>query len=150
MLSFKGYVHRWLSVVTQIAPFTRDKILPVLRKSAEAAVRQCTGGSSGRACGFYWTSGQYVDPAVDKTSGAGEAMDALSAVASLLIDDANSPVTNLTGGTSKGNPAAGLGHTDNPGALRPITAADRVGAGILTFVVLGSAVSTFGWMCAFD
>ncbi|KAK4076886.1 CAZyme family GH76 [Purpureocillium lilacinum] len=151
MLSFKGYVHRWLSVVTQLAPYTRDKILPTLRKSAEAAVKQCTGGESGRACGFYWSGGSYVDPAVDKTTGAGEAMNVLAAVSALLIEEAKPPVTNSTGGISNGNPNAGGGGADNgEKPLKPITAADRAGAGILTFLLIGGSLGTFVWMSMFD
>jgi mannan endo-1,6-alpha-mannosidase len=145
MLSFKGYVHRWLSVVTQVAPFTRQQILPVLRESAAAAVRQCTGGESGRRCGFYWSEGVYVDPAVDQTTGAGEAMNVLAAVSSLLIEEAPGPVTAANGGISEGNPNAG-GRGDIDDYLRPITTGDRVGAGILTVLMLGVSISTFGWM----
>ncbi|KAG6057957.1 hypothetical protein E4U32_004842 [Claviceps aff. humidiphila group G2b] len=83
MLSFKGYVRRWLSVITQVAPYTRETILPILRKSTEAAVKQCTGGQTGRQCGFYWNLGEFVDPAVDRTTGAGEVMNVLAAVSSL-------------------------------------------------------------------
>lgn len=145
MLSFKGYVHRWLSVVTQVAPFTRDTILPVLKTSTEAAVAQCTGGSSGRQCGFYWSSGKYVDVAVDHTSGAGEAMDVLGAVSSLLIDAATTPVTNSSGGTSKGND--GSGHANN-GEKKPaeITTGDRAGAWILTVVCFGVFIPGFVWV----
>jgi len=149
MLSFKGYVHRWLAVTTQVAPFTREKILPVLQKSTEAAVKQCTGGDSGRACGFYWSGGSYVDVAVDGTSGAGEQMNVLAAVSSLLIEDAEPPATNSTGGISKGDPNAGKDSHDNP-EPKPLTTADRAGAGILTFLVLASGLGTFVWMCAFD
>jgi len=145
MISFKGYVHRWLSVVTQIAPFTREKILPVLRDSTAAAVKQCTGGDSGRTCGFYWSEGVYVDPSVDQTSGAGEAMNVLAAVSSLLIDEAPAPVTMETGGISHGDPnAGGDGEIDN--YLRPITAADRAGAGILTFLLVSSTVAMVSYM----
>ncbi|KJZ72682.1 hypothetical protein HIM_07874 [Hirsutella minnesotensis 3608] len=150
MLSFKGYVHRWLAVVTQIAPFTQSKIRPALRKSAEAAVKQCTGGATGRVCGFYWSDGVYVDPSVDKTTGAGEAMNVLAAVSSLLIDQAPAPVTNATGGISKGNPNAGGGRDNGDIELRPMTGGDRAGAGFLTFFVLGSAVGTFVWMSVFE
>lgn len=149
MLSFKGYVHRWLAVTTQVAPFTREKILPVLQKSTEAAVKQCTGGDSGRACGFYWSGGSYVDVAVDGTSGAGEQMNVLAAVSSLLIEDAEPPATNSTGGISKGDPNAGKDSHDNP-EPKPLTTADKAGAGILTFLVLASGLGTFIWMCAFD
>ncbi|CAM1509599.1 Fc.00g033380.m01.CDS01 [Cosmosporella sp. VM-42] len=149
MLSFKGYVHRWLAVVTQVAPYTKEKILPILQKSAEAAVAQCTGGESGRVCGFYWGTGAFVDPAVDETSGAGEQMSVLAAVSSLLIEDAEPPVTNSSGGISTGNPDAGTKSHDNP-VETPITMADKAGAGIITFLLLGGALSTFVWMCAFD
>ncbi|KAL4732714.1 hypothetical protein ACLX1H_001733 [Fusarium chlamydosporum] len=149
MLSFKGYVHRWLAVTTQVAPFTAEKILPVLKTSTEAAVKQCTGGDSGRACGFYWSGGEYIDVAVDETSGAGEQMNVLAAVSSLLIEDAEPPATNSTGGISKGDPNAGKDSHDNP-EPEPITTADRAGAGILTFLVLAGGLGTFVWMCAFD
>ncbi|KAK4196262.1 glycosyl hydrolase family 76-domain-containing protein [Triangularia verruculosa] len=145
MLSFKGYVHRWLSVVTKVAPHTRDKILPVLRTSAEAAVKQCTGGESGRRCGFYWRDGVYVDPAVDKTSGAGEQMNVLAAVSSLLIDDAPPPANNLTG-LSRPNYDAGSRSRGPSEPLAPITGGDRAGAAILTILILGSAVGSWAWM----
>lgn len=149
MLSFKGYIHRWLTVVTQIAPFTREKLLPILRKSTEAAVKQCTGGASGRVCGFYWSDGVFVDPAVDKTTGAGEAMNVLAAVSSLLANDKNGPVTNRTGGISIGNPNAG-GKDNGERVLRAITMSDRAGAGILTAVLLASAVGVFVWMSVLE
>ncbi|KID74971.1 Mannan endo-1,6-alpha-mannosidase DCW1 [Metarhizium brunneum] len=149
MLSFKGYVHRWLSVVTQVAPFTRETILPVLKNSTEAAVAQCTGGSSGRVCGFYWSSGKYYDPEVDHTSGAGEAMSALAAVSSLLIDGSSPPVTNATGGISKGND--GSGHANNGEKKLPdISTGDRAGAWILTVLCFGLFVAGFVWVSMAD
>lgn len=145
-LSFKGYVHRWLAVVTQIAPHTADLILPVLKSSAEAAVKQCTGGETGRVCGFYWSKGEFVDPGKDLTSGAGEAMNVLAAVSSLLIDEADGPVTKKTGGISEGDPNAGV-DSEPPGRVfKPITIGDKVGAGILTAVVAGMALGMFAFM----
>lgn len=144
MLTFKGYVHRWLSVVTQIAPFTRAAILPVLADSAAAAVRQCTGGDTGRRCGFYWSGGVFVDPAVDKTSGAGEQMNVLAAVSSLLIGEADPPATNKTGGISRGDPDAGNGRKSK--LQNMITTGDKAGAAILTMVILTSAMGMWGWM----
>ncbi|KAK0724598.1 family 76 glycosyl hydrolase [Lasiosphaeris hirsuta] len=146
MISFKGYVHRWLSVVTKLVPETSDRILKVLRTSAAAAARQCTGGDTGRRCGFYWSGGVYVDPAVDKTSGAGEAMSALAAVSSLLVTEVDPPATNTTGGISKGDPNAGSRSKDNPEPLAPITTADRAGAAILTFLMLAAIMGAWGWM----
>lgn len=149
MLSFKGYVHRWLSTVTKVAPYTAEVILPVLRTSAEAAVSQCTGGASGRACGFYWSERQYFDVAIDKTSGAGEAMNVLAAVSSLLISEADAPATELTG-ISKGDPNAGSRSRGPTEPLKPITTGDRAGAAILTMVVLGSAIGAWSWMSLVD
>ncbi|KAF6810115.1 glycosyl hydrolase family 76 protein [Colletotrichum sojae] len=143
MLSFKGYLHRWLSVVSQLVPATRDVIRPVLLNSTQAAIRQCTGGASGRACGFYWTKGEYVDPAVDLTTGAGEAMNVLGAVLSIM--EPEPPVTNSTGGTSRGDPNAGM-NSHPYQEFAPITTGDRAGAGILTVVVLVSALSIWAWM----
>ncbi|ATY65556.1 Mannan endo-1,6-alpha-mannosidase [Cordyceps militaris] len=146
MLSFKGYCLRWLAVVTQLAPFTRDAIMPVLEASARAAVRQCTGPPTGRRCGFYWTKGGvFVDPGIDNTTGAGEAMDVLAAVASLLIDEVEAPVRADTG-TSIGNPNAGL--PDAVGGMRRgITAADRFGAGVVTVLYVMGPALLLVWIC---
>jgi mannan endo-1,6-alpha-mannosidase len=148
-LAFKGYLHRWLMQATIVAPFIADKVRPVLRKSAEAAAKQCTGGPDGRQCGFYWSSGKYRDTNLDKTTGAGEKMDALAAFSSLLVDEKrNMPLTNKTGGTSQGDPNAGRRRRGGSrGDLRDITTADRAGAGILTAVILFSAMGTFAWLC---
>lgn len=149
MLSFKGYVARWMSVVSQIVPSTREKILPTLRKSAEKAVAQCVGGVTGRQCGFYWASGEFRDPAADKTTGAGEAMNVLAAVSSLLIEAADPPATNTTGGISRGNPNAGS-RSKHYGEPTPITTGDRAGAGILTVLLAGGGMTLFAWMSLFD
>lgn len=141
MLSFKGYVHRWMSQVTHLAPIVSDKILPVLQTSAEAAIKQCTGGTTGRACGFKWSSGKY-----DGKTGAGQQMNVLAAVSSLLMEHTEPPVTAKKGGISKGNPNAGSGSTTPGKHYKPITTADKAGAGILTFLVLSIACGMFGWM----
>ncbi|ODA80776.1 hypothetical protein RJ55_03735 [Drechmeria coniospora] len=141
MLTFKGFVHRWYSVITQIMPSLAPTILPTLKKSAEAAIKQCTGGALGRQCGLKWASGTY-----DGKTGAGQEMAALAAVSSLLINSAKVPVTEKTGGTSKGDPNAGSAGDDFQQHVAPITAADKAGAGILTAVILGCAGGMFGWM----
>lgn len=140
MYSFKGYVHRWLTQATQLAPFMREKIRPVLKKSTEAAIKQCTGGDSGRECGFAWSSGKF-----DGKIGAGQQMNVLAAVSSLLVDNVDPPVTAKSGGTSKGDPNAGSGSVFDRDH-RPITTGDKAGAGILTALVLAAATGTFGWM----
>ncbi|CCC09589.1 unnamed protein product [Sordaria macrospora k-hell] len=153
MLSFKGYVHRWMATVAQVAPFMKDTILPVLKTSAEAAAKQCTGGATGRVCGFYWSEGAFVDPAVDKTTGAGEAMDVLAAVSSLLIEQADPPATNQTGGISKGDPNAGTGSRGSSSEeeeMKPITTADKAGAAICTVLLLAGGIAVWGFMSLGD
>ncbi|KAI1170457.1 glycoside hydrolase family 76 protein [Nemania sp. FL0916] len=141
MLSFKGYLHRWMATTTQIAPFSAKKILPVLQHSAQAAVNQCTGPPNGRTCGFSWSSGVF-----DNSVGAGQTMDALAAVSSLLIGQSRSPVTNADGGTSVGDPNAGIGSGSIGDDLPPIATKDRAGAGVVTAVIILTAGAAFGWM----
>ncbi len=130
-----------MATATQIAPFLAEKVLPVLKTSAEAAVSTCTGEANGRTCSFKWATHAY-----DGSHGAGQQMSVLAAVSSLLISEVAPPVTNSTGGTSKGDPNAGA-HSDSfTNELAPITTGDKAGAAILTIVILLSAVGTMGWM----
>ncbi|KAI0018655.1 glycoside hydrolase family 76 protein [Xylariomycetidae sp. FL0641] len=139
MLTFKGYLHRWLALTAVTAPYLRARILPVLKTSAAAAVRTCTGGPNQRQCGFAWQAGGF------DSTGAGQQMDVLGALSSLLVVDAAPPVTNATGGTSLADPNAG-GGTQDPDALGPVTGGDRAGAGIVTLLFVGAATLTLWWM----
>ncbi|KAK6857367.1 mannan endo-1-6-alpha-mannosidase DCW1-like protein [Apiospora arundinis] len=141
MLSFKGYVARWMATMTKIAPFTTDTVMNTLKTSAAAAIKTCTGGPTGRACGFGWTTGAF-----DGSMGAGQQMDVLGTVSSLLIKEAKPPLTNGTGGTSTGDYNAGIGGDDFMGHTAPITTGDKAGAAILTILLLGGAGGLFGWM----
>lgn len=154
MLSFKGYVARWMAVTTQMAPFTRDTILPVLRTSAQAAVRTCTGGDSGRMCGFKWHQDTW-----DGTIGAGQQMNAMATLMSLLVTnneptaaggDGGPAITNSTGGTSVGDAAGGYGGKPWEEEITPITTADRAGAGILTVLLLGAFTAGSVWITLED
>lgn len=75
-------------------------------------------------------------------------MAAMSAVfVNLLpLQEVKAPLTNATGGTSVGNSDAGSQSVANPEALKPATQGDRVGAGVVTTVVLVGATGMFGWM----
>lgn len=141
MKSFRGYVHRWYSVITQLIPEMGDTILPVLKTSAEAAIKSCTGGKNGRQCGFIWQDGKF-----DGKLGAGEQMNVMSATSSLLIGKARGPVSKDSGGTSEGNPDAGTHSDDFRKHWKPITTADRAGAGILTAIFICGAGGLFAWM----
>ncbi|KAK3350948.1 glycosyl hydrolase family 76-domain-containing protein [Neurospora tetraspora] len=159
--TFKGYLLRWLSSTSQVAPFTYDRINSWIRSTAIAAAASCTGpvgaaapqvdsggiqpgfkGIDGTACGFKWTQ------SFDGWAGVGAQMNALSAVMYTLTHKGlgkagKGPVTTAQGGTSKGDPGAGVTDPSSRGglaALKPITAADRVGAGIVTAILAISIV----------
>ncbi|KHN96643.1 Mannan endo-1,6-alpha-mannosidase [Metarhizium album ARSEF 1941] len=141
MFAYKGFMHRWYASATQIAPFTAGRVLPVLRKSAQAAVAQCTGGADGRQCGLNWADGRYVGE-----TGAGQEMSVLAAVQSLLVGSARPPVTHDSGGTSAGSPNGGKGDESPVPGQKAVTAGDRVGASLVTISLLAGACGMFGWM----
>ncbi|KAF9885859.1 hydrolase 76 protein [Aspergillus nanangensis] len=137
--SFKAYLARWMADSVKLAPWTRQTILSRLTPSAKAAAAQCVGGKTGTFCGMEWTTGKY-----DGRTGVGEQMSALEVIQAHLLDEVDGPMSTVTGGTSKGDGAAGTGpeRGDDPAATKPITTGDRVGAAILTVVV---AVVVIGW-----
>jgi mannan endo-1,6-alpha-mannosidase len=92
-------------------------------------------------CGLKWQSGT----AWDGTTGVGQEMAALEVIQSNLIAQVRGPVTNSTGGTSKGDYSAGTTSV-SPTAITPATEADRVGAGFVTTVVLACFVGMVWWM----
>ena len=56
------------------------------------------------------------------------------------------PATGNTGGTSKGDPNAGLKQGEQTKPLPPITTADKAGAGILTFLLCAATVALPVWI----
>lgn len=153
--SFKNYLHRWMATATQVAPIVRDQVAAVLRTSAAAAVRSCVDEETA-TCGFRWTTGAY-----DGSTGAGQQMNVLGALLSMLVvaagDDASgaaggegvsgvgAPVTGSTGGNSTGDVNAGT-QPDVLRPLRPVYVRDKVGAAILTTVLMGSLISMVVWI----
>ncbi|RDW58894.1 mannan endo-1,6-alpha-mannosidase-1 [Coleophoma cylindrospora] len=148
MLSYKAYLVRWMAAATKLAPFIYDPVIAVIKTSAAAAVLQCSGSPSdhpnGRMCGLSWSKGTQWDG----TSGVGQQMAALEVVQSNLIQQAKAPVTNSTGGTSQGDPTAGINDpsAQNPTAARPATKGDKVGAGFLTAVVSCVIIGGVAWL----
>ncbi|KAG8165991.1 hypothetical protein KVR01_004543 [Diaporthe batatas] len=157
MLFMKGYAHRWLSSATQMAPFLSEKVLPVLKTSAEAAAKQCvdngtstTGGNDGVAnqrCGFYWRNETFVDVKDRGTgsSGAGELSGVFSAVTNLLIAGASAPATAATSGdagNSTGTGEAGSSSGTSDGASG--SGAGRYRAEIMVSLLVG-VMAIFVW-----
>lgn len=165
MLAFKGFGARWMTSTMQLCPWTRSRIVPVLRASAKAAVRQCSGGFNKRMCGMHWASGTY-----DGSVGVGQEMNVLSALMVLLDDEPTDshgevvdwfgeshateqlphvPLTHNTGGTSNGNPNAGdRATTTSELEFEPITDADVTSASILTSGMIVFMFAVFVFMCS--
>ncbi|KAK7749467.1 hypothetical protein SLS53_000041 [Cytospora paraplurivora] len=149
--SFKGYLARWMAGTTQVAPYTFDTIMPLLRKTAAAAARACSGspasgfsGKPGTACGFRWTTAE--GEGFDGQPGVGQQMNGLSAIMYTLTKravagsgdaggESTVPVTADTGGTSQGDPNAGVEVADEMPVLAPVTTAERVAAGFMTSAI---------------
>ncbi|KAI1421375.1 cell wall glycosyl hydrolase [Xylaria sp. FL1777] len=145
--SFKGYLMRWMAAAAQMAPFTFDTLIPLVKSSAAAAALQCSGsppasqfkGDPGTACGFKWTQQANFDGLV----GVGEQMSALSAIQYTLVKKAQVaqvPVTASTGGTSIGNVNAGAATESKLPTPPPITTGERVAAGFATTALLFSVL----------
>ncbi|KAL9624684.1 MAG: hypothetical protein Q9160_001038 [Pyrenula sp. 1 TL-2023] len=144
--SFKAYLARWMAATTKLAPYTYDQIMPKIQASSRAAAAQCNAGQDGTQCGLQWTTnGQN-----DGSFGVGEQMSALEVIQSNLITKVSGPVSNNTGGTSKGDPTAGSQGDDQAmlGQADPITTGDKVGAGFLTTLVLIGILGGAWWMVA--
>jgi mannan endo-1,6-alpha-mannosidase len=148
MLSYKAYLVRWIAAATKVAPFIYDAVIAVLQSSAAAAALQCSGSPSdhpnGRMCGLSWSKGAQWDG----TSGVGQQMAALEVIQSNLIQQAKAPLTNATGGTSQGDPSAGINDpsAQNPASSGLTTKGGRVGAGLLTAAVISGIVGGLVWL----
>lgn len=147
-LSFKAYLSRWMAATTKWAPWTYDRIKPLLENSAKAAAHQCTGGNNGRMCGLKWANNS---GAWDGTTGVGQQMAAMEVVLATMVQQAEAPVTNNTGGTSAGDPGGGgsdIGRTDPQGSIvfAPVTAGDRAGAIICTIIICASLLAAMVFM----
>ena len=87
MITFKGYLSRFMWQTTQMMPSLRDKVESLLVPTAKAAAATCTGGNDGHQCGMKWYVGGF-----DKTATFGGQMCALETVQGLLIKEAAPPL----------------------------------------------------------
>ena len=135
--TFKAWLSRWLAVTVQLAPFTEAQIMPWLQGSATAISNICNGAGEGTTCGRKW----WVSTN-DGSVAVGNQMTAMAMVQANLILNTGAPVDNGEG-TSKGNPAAGSNVAPiNPADFLPkITVGDKVGAWIITVVLLLALIS---------
>lgn len=144
--SFKAYLARWLGITVQMAPYTTDKIMPILQKSAVAAAQTCEGPSQHNGgphqCGMKWWNQGF-----DGIGGVGPQMTALNVISVLNAPRTPAPYSSRTGGTSQGNP--GLGNQNDADRLPiyqdDITTADKAGAAILTIILVCLTAAT-AWL----
>ncbi|KAH9875300.1 hypothetical protein J1614_004792 [Plenodomus biglobosus] len=142
--SFKAYLSRWMGYTAIVAPWTAEFIDPLLKASAQAAAKQCTGGPDGTSCGLRW-----IDNGVnDGSFGVGEQMAALEIVQSLLYPTVGGPATAQAGGISVSDPTAGSDVPQSPITFNNVTTGDKAGASILTLLVLVSILVGAWWMVA--
>ena len=140
--SFKGYTLRSLAWAAVLAPdLVRDPVVKVFKTNIEGVIDSC---QSDGTCGFRWNTGKY-DGDVDNGP-AGQEMSALAAFSTYLITEDSvviePPVTNSTGGESRGNSNAGA----KPASVisySEITGGDKAGAGVLTAFVVCSILGTY-------
>jgi mannan endo-1,6-alpha-mannosidase len=136
--SFKAYYTRWLAATAELVPHTHDNIIQEIRASALAAVKTCTAGPTGTACGLKWTEGVN-----DGSLGVGEQMAVMEIVQSNLVDRAPGWRSAVKGtGTSRGDINAGVGRPVDASYLAggKVSTGDKIGAGILTALALAGVI----------
>lgn len=145
--TFKAYLARWMAAAIKVAPWTADLMAPYLEASREAAALACNDKGDGTAeCSLRWTMNGFDG---SSSTGLGENMAALEMIGTALVDEVAGPVTNSTGGTSQGDPDAGLASPFTPTEdVEPVDTADRVGAAIITILLMGGMLGGAYWMMA--
>jgi mannan endo-1,6-alpha-mannosidase len=73
-------------------------------------------------------------------------MTALSVIGANLMTSKMVPLTANTGGTSKSDPNAGATKQAPAAKQKPITTADKAGAGILTLLVILGIIGGSIWL----
>lgn len=129
MKMYKGMLHRALGKTMQLAPYTKDKILPVLKTSAAAAVKTCTAGQNQRLCSAYWAEDSDVEASAK--DGAAAQLTVLNALNSVLMANPQSGGNGSSpaggsgsngGGNGQGSTDAAGGKKDGPGSMGTSTA----------------------------
>lgn len=126
----------------QTAPWTQDLLMDGLRRSAVAAAKQCSVGE-GQQCGLRWWLPNGEN---DGEHGVGEQMSALEVMQNLLVTQVSGPAGLNSGALSQPDYNAGADSTDDLPPPDALSTGDRVGAGILTALVLGLTLGGAWWL----
>ncbi len=139
---FKAILARCMGLTALMAPSTNSTIMKRIEESALAAAGSCDGGSDGHTCGMNWFNKTY-----DNNYGLGEEMAALEIMQNLRIWQRPAPYTASTGGSSQGDPAAGVKNLDD-NATQPLTilSKDKGGAAIITVIIGASIIGSAIWL----
>ena len=86
-MSFKAYLAQSLGKAAVVLPEIMPDVSTILKNSARAAAKTCTGGATGRFCGVRWWIGGW-----DGTEGVGQQMTAFETISSLLAWTVGAPV----------------------------------------------------------
>ncbi|OJJ77541.1 hypothetical protein ASPBRDRAFT_50411 [Aspergillus brasiliensis CBS 101740] len=133
--ALKGLLASCLAVVTRLMPETVDTIEPLLRSTAEAVAKQCSGMSNGTVCGSDWTKSAY-----DKDPNFFSSMSAVNAFTANLLMARSSNSSSTTGTTSNGTSTdTGSGGSSgglSGGDIAGIVVGSVAGAGLIAAVAL--------------
>lgn len=130
MTFLKGLLLRGMSSAMQQAPHIKDKVLPVLKSTAKAAVAKCIGGENKRMCGFSWANGTSHG-----TTGAGPQMSVLDALSSIMEPQAAVSSGNGTS-TTDGNTPSSTGDSSPSGTSTGKSAGARTEIGVSAVILL--------------
>ncbi|TGZ85123.1 mannan endo-1,6-alpha-mannosidase [Ascodesmis nigricans] len=142
--SFKAYLSRFLTYVRILAPWTAPRIATKIKASSIAAAKRCSRGQDQNTCGLRWYT------PVDEWEGmwgVGEQLAALEVIQSNLVKESPEEFADSKTGTSIGDPSAGGDvELDLSHGLKPVTTADKGGAGTLTGLVALAMLGLSWWL----
>ncbi|KAK8095077.1 hypothetical protein PG997_001762 [Apiospora hydei] len=143
MKQYKGALHRGLGRTVQLAPHTKDTIMPVLKTSAAAAAKTCTGGENGRMCSSVWAAQGDSGSEEARKDGAAAQMDVLNALNSVLMASTSSGSSKpATGGSASGDGGKGQGSSDAAGGNKGTPGNMGASAAVSTSILLGGLFSS--------
>ncbi|KAK2590165.1 hypothetical protein QQS21_012161 [Conoideocrella luteorostrata] len=87
MITFKGYLSRFMWQTAHIMPSLRKKVEDLLIPTSKAVAATCTGGKNGHQCGMRWYVGSF-----DNTASFGGQLCALETIQGLLVKDSAAPL----------------------------------------------------------
>ncbi|KAK2806785.1 hypothetical protein FQN50_005647 [Emmonsiellopsis sp. PD_5] len=126
---FKAILSRALATTVQLAPFTKDSLLPKIQASAKAAADECDDDDDDddvASCSFYWTDDDDDD---DDDETLGEGVAALQIIQVNLMDQVSAPGKQDSpsgGGSDGGTGGSGTPTSSVPPSGSPTGAASSV------------------------